>query len=48
MRKLIAAMIVGLTVGLLTSAALACNDDAYTPPPNGPEVHQPPVDGGTN
>lgn len=42
MRALIAAVIVGMALGLLATAALACNDDAYRPPDNsGPQVQQP-------
>ncbi|HKV45590.1 MAG TPA: hypothetical protein VJT32_13110 [bacterium] len=43
MRKLIAAVIVGLTVGILTTAALACNDAYSTNQPQNdqPMVQQP-------
>ena len=43
MRTLIAAVIVGLALGVLTTAALACNDDALKSPPqdNSPQVQQP-------
>ena len=43
MRTLIAAVIVGLALGVLTTAALACNDDAFKSPPqdNSPQVQQP-------
>jgi hypothetical protein len=43
MRKLIAAVIVGLTVGILTTAALACNDAYNTNQPQSdqPQVQQP-------
>ncbi len=44
MLKLIAAVIVGVTLGILTTAAFACNDaSVYTPPP--PQVQAPATDG---
>jgi hypothetical protein len=43
MRTLIAAVIAGLVLGVLTTAALACNDGAQKAPPqdNAPQVQQP-------
>ncbi|GEM_PF-4559024 len=43
MRGLLAIIIVGLALGVLATAALACNDDAYNTgqPPNAPLVQQP-------
>jgi hypothetical protein len=47
MRTLIAAVLVGMALGFLATAALACNDDAYRPPNDAPQVQTPPVTHGT-
>jgi hypothetical protein len=47
MRTLIAAVLVGMALGFLATAALACNDDAYKPPNDAPQVQTPPVTHGT-
>ncbi len=41
MRALIAALAVGLALGLLATAAFACDDDAYRPPNDSPQVQHP-------
>jgi hypothetical protein len=47
MRTLIAAVLVGMALGLLATAALACQDDAYKPPNDAPQVQTPPVSSGS-
>jgi hypothetical protein len=47
MRILVAAVIAGIVLGCFATAALACNDDAYQPPNNAPEVNTPPTTHGT-
>ncbi len=47
MRTLIAAVLVGMALGLLATAALACEDDAYKPPNDAPQVQAPPVTSGS-
>ncbi len=47
MRTLIAAVLVGMALGLLATAALACQDDAYKPPNDAPQVQAPPVTSGS-
>ena len=47
MRTLIAAVLVGMALGFLATAALACQDDAYKPPNDAPQVQAPPVTSGS-
>jgi hypothetical protein len=41
MRTLIAAVLVGMALGLFVKAALACNENVYKPPNDQPQVQQP-------
>ena len=41
MRTLIAAVLVGMALGLLAKAALACNENVYKPPNEQPQVQHP-------
>ncbi len=47
MRTLMAAVLVGMALGFLATVALACEDDAYNPPNNAPQVQTPPGTQGT-
>jgi hypothetical protein len=42
MLKLVMVVIAGVALGILTTAAFACNDTVYTNPP--PQVQTPPTD----
>ena len=46
MRTLIAAVLVGVALGLFAKAALACDENVYKPTNDQPQVQQP--DPGTN
>ena len=48
MRTLVAAVLVGMALGLLAKAALACNEDVYKPTNDQPQVQQPQPDPGTS
>ena len=41
MRTLIAAVLVGIAVGLFAKAALACDEQVYQPTNDQPQVQQP-------